>query len=407
MNNAEFRDLMREAVGNEQAGPWLSHAVRTRIAEPAPRTSRAPLLALLSACIALAVIAVAIAPRFIHLARSLTPAVATPSGVDPTNCTLPVIVYDMGSNNGAQVGFVDTHTGAFSADGSASSGLNQLPSDQQYVGAPSATEARYANGQRTIQSYSAAAHRWLPVPPERVSPDGLSYVYTVQTGPPSWTVDGSAARAAGVGATTLMRYDIGTGTSSTVWAPGGAFFVDKWTTNGILVNAPDSYGSNPAAAFAGSPELFVDPETGVTTPVHRSTTTVVSLPNGGGWEIHVPIPNPSGSFIYTVNYSSFIGFTEAGDLIQMTGTWQVPSAPMFVYYDQMDGKRVYIYDGVNGNQIGFDGDHGIAADGEIWFATFLPSPVVWHWDPMRGLGKLSVNLEGSGNFEVQPVGACF
>ncbi len=371
MNEERFRALMREAVGEEQESQWLSQAVRTRLGQPETRSSRARWFAVVAASIALAVLAVAIAPRLMHRAPSTTPGVfVTPTSVYPWNCTLPVIVDQEAGYPPMRVGpgFVNTRTGEFSIDASASTAVNQLPSDQLFVGPPSASEARYANTHPQVESFSSAARKWLPVTSDRISPDGMSYVYLIDYGEPMGLFHQRPR--------TLMRYDISTGESVKVWASGVPIAVLKWTTTGILVNEVEDAG----------PVWSVDPRTGTPTQVrwpYRSASQATP-PGGDSWRL--------------------IGLTDAGEEIAVTSTFGDPAAPSTVFYDTVSGTRVYIYQGPPAN---FDPGFSLPDADGFWFSTFSNSLTIWHWSKRNGLGKLTVGLPAGAALSAEPVGGCF
>ena len=386
MNEERFRALMRQAVGDEAVPRWLDDGVRTRIARPVQRASRGPLFALVAAFIVLAILAVAIGPRLFHRGPAVTPgAVGTPTGVDPTDCTVPVIVYDQnpgadpsqpwttGSQAAKLWGFVNTRTGRFTADPSASP-VQGMPVDRMYTSA--STPARTgAPAPQAALSYSPGARRWLPVAPERISPDGLSYAYLGD-----------------IYGRTLMRFDIATGHSVELWHAGVQIGIVRWTTSGILVN-----NGEPGT----SQSWLVDPVTGVPTEV-RPTASVL------------PSPYQASSTRYT------LGTTAAGEMIHEEAVLNGPTVTIWVYYDTAGGKRVLIYHGtgptanvsdVNGvmwhKGTGFDPGAAVADGIEIWFSTLAPSFTVWHWDETRGLGQVDIGVVDPNILETMPAGPCF
>lgn len=160
----------------------------------------------------------------------VTPA-ATPSSVlgvvDPSNCRLPVTVDPA-------VGFVDTHTGQYTKDVTAS--VAGLP--YSFVSRP--------------MYYSPALKRWLPVSVSEISPDGRSYAW-VRLLP-----DGSTQ--ATFKTEELHRYEVATGTDQALWTSTVFFYPWRWDAAGILVSVPPS-GSNRAPAMW----WLVDPVTGAAT----------------------------------------------------------------------------------------------------------------------------------------------
>lgn len=383
MNEAGFRSLMREAVGEEEPRPWLAHAVRTRVTQPERRTWGAPWLAIAAVFVVLALLAVAIAPRLLHRGLYALPqSVANPQGIDPSNCTLPVIVYDQipgpdksqpwqdGSQAAKLWGFVSTRTGRFQIDPSASP-VRGMPVDPVYDSSP--TAARIAAPPAPALSYSAAVKRWLPVAPERVSPDGLSYAFLGD-----------------LQATTLMRYDIETGQILKLWDAGFQIGIIRWTASGILVSA----------APGSSRDWLVDPVTGAHQEVQPASTV---------------LPPPSSGANLTA-----LGTTSNGDVIHEQAILNGATVTIWVYYDTAGGKRFLIYHGtgptanvsdVNGvmwhKGTGFDPGTAVSAGAEIWFSTFAPSFTLWHWDQTRGLGHVDIALVDPYVLESLPAGPCF
>lgn len=82
-------------------------------------------------------------------------------------------------NPETQGGFLDSRTGSFRVDPASglvldsSTGLNRT-SDTPYL------YGMYGDPLLAGSSYDPSRHRWLPVPPQYVSPDGSSYAYAVQ-----------------------------------------------------------------------------------------------------------------------------------------------------------------------------------------------------------------------------------
>ncbi len=118
-------------------------------------------------------------------ASSSSPAGSNPSPWRPVrpDCRLPVMLW---SNNGLEShgGFIDTSTGAFTADPKSltvldvASGLQRTP-DQPYLYGRASDQVAFAQG-----SYDLPRHRWLPVPREFTSPDESEYAYNdIQPGP--------------------------------------------------------------------------------------------------------------------------------------------------------------------------------------------------------------------------------
>ncbi len=377
MNEERFRTLIREAVGEEPMPDWLATAVRSRIAQPQSTASRARWIALLAACVAFALIAIAIVPRVLPSTRpvvpgSTPPPTATPNEIDPANCTLPILLATASKDflSTSTVGFVHTSTGQFSTDASASPSVAGLPTDSvDSIGTPGPPQAL---------SYSPAARRWLPVAPDRISPDGLSYAYLQRTYPP------------GPGATPssqLWRYDITTGKRTHLWSVGIEVYPIKWTASGILV--PDQ--------LAGGHRWVVDPVTGAATELGLGTSGLF-VPLSG---------DPHGT-----DGTGFhgVGLTAAGQTIWWIFNLDKPRAADWVFYETAPGKRVYIYKGTQGDSTGFNPDAAFADITGIWFSSYRVAPLVWHvwhWDAVRGLRRVDANGLTAKTVIPVPAGPCF
>jgi len=394
MNEERFRSLMRDAIGDVQASPWLSQAVRTRIARPETPPSRAGWVAAIAVCVVVAFLVGAIAPRLLHPTTSVTPG-AGAGGVDPTNCTLPVIIYDQtpgpdptqpwdGGTSAAKTwGLLNTHTGKFAANPSASP-VPGMPVDLStvYPNPPPATGARLVIPPQPALAYSHATGRWLPVLPERVSPDGQSYVYQDD-------IYGS----------TVVRYDIATGKSVVLWSAGKQIYIIKWIPNGILVGDSEP---TPRQVW------LVNPVTGVPTVVNSPPAAHY---NRGG-DSHPPVPLATSA--------GAVGLTASGDPILKVSVLGKGTVTIWVYYYTAAGKRIVIYhktgatanvSDVNGVWFTgaglFDPAYAFTSGDESWFSTFAPSLTLWHWDATRGLKSVDIGVQDPHVLTSMPAGPCF
>jgi len=91
-------------------------------------------------------------------------------------CRLPAMLWSF-PNPETQGGFIDTASGSFTADPQSlmvldsAKGLYRTPT-QPYLYGPNAGDPAIASS-----SYDRSQGRWLPVPPQYVSPDGSTYAY--------------------------------------------------------------------------------------------------------------------------------------------------------------------------------------------------------------------------------------
>ncbi|MFI5269784.1 MAG: hypothetical protein ACHQ7M_20600, partial [Chloroflexota bacterium] len=103
MDESRFRALMHVAIGDEPMQPWLTTAVRRRLAEPARRQSASPVAAMAVVLVAAVIVAGLVLPQVLANRHVLNPLprtlpAATPSAtpvtvlIDPSNCRLPVTV---------------------------------------------------------------------------------------------------------------------------------------------------------------------------------------------------------------------------------------------------------------------------------------------------------------------------
>ena len=320
---------------------------------------------------------------------SPTKTVPTAGVVDPLNCKLPVLVtLESGPplQLKREVGFIDTHTGQYTQDGSAS--VAGLP------GGGSPAIAGKSAQPATPWSYSASLGRWLPVVPFSVSPDGQSYVWT------KLLPEGSTTNANNFQKAELHRYDVASATDRTLWTYPGSISPFGWDTSGILVETTPPI--NRMIPQGGMPIWWLlDPQTGNATqqeigigPYYRLTR----IPGD-------PIQN--GTFVYST--FTFNPKFKGNPLFRIGS--RDPGAPEWVLYETAPGQRVTIYRGTQGDATGFDPDQAKSDATGIWFSDW-GGPWLWRWQQGSGLKKLALSglpspLAGpNSSVGADPAGPC-
>ena len=153
-----------------------------------------------------------------------------------------------GASYETQGGFVDTASGAFTPDPASVmlfdnvKDLTRTPDQPYLYGTPGDSNV-------AASSYDASQHRWLPVPPQAVSPDGKTYAY------------GVARNAPGGG---VHVVEVATGVDrilSTAYPPNVNYFVVGYLSDGIYLNEFGPTGGG------GIGLLRLDPATGAITQV--------------------------------------------------------------------------------------------------------------------------------------------
>jgi hypothetical protein len=392
MDADEDRDLIRHALLADvpDPGPDLEQRVRQRVLDPdAAGEDRVRwVLALTAAVLALLVVAGVLAPRLLTLrtspatkAASAAPAVHPPRGpavVDPSHCRLPVVVTSEAAppaTLATEVGFVDTSTGRYTKDASASvAGLpgGDSPGSDTKPGSARPAEPTY---------YSSRLRHWLPVGGPSIAPNGLSYVW-VRLLP-------SGSNFTHFQAAELHRYDVVAAADHTLWSYPGSITIVRWDKAGVLVNTVPPQGGV---------QLWwlIDPDTGVASPQPASAdpTRLTDLAGQGG----------------TSSYGSF-GMDALGRAIFQVGS-RTPGDQEWVFYVTAAGQRVTIYRGTQGDATGFD-PYGVMADATgLWFGDY-DSPTIWHWQEGAGLHKVTVTGQPApivgppnSNVYVRPAGPC-
>lgn len=385
MNEEQFRTRLRDALGEPPSND-LRRGLEARLtaARARPRSS---VLGPLAATLALLTIAGAVGWRLVYQ-RTNVPAtvkrstVATPlptaAAVDPLNCRLPVVIMRESGPPGQMVtepGFVDTRTGQYTKDSSAS--IAGLPG-----GGFEGTNVKPARGSAAAW-YDEVVKRWLPVGSGLVAPDGRSYVWT------RLLPEGSNIST--FKNVELHRYDLATGKDRWLWTYAGIMTVRQWDAAGILLETTPPPSAPPVVVL-----WLVDPDTGTATQQPpRNEPRLTELPgdrqNGGfGYEAFGNVAN--GRPLYR------IGSRQAGDR-----EW--------VFYEWAPGQRVTIYKGQQGDATAFDPLGAMEDGGGIWFGDF-GTHGLWYWDQAHGLDKVVVKgvpllLSGANSsIYVNPAGSC-
>jgi hypothetical protein len=318
-----------------------------------------------------------------HYARTVGPARPTPiptttrASVDPSNCRFPVVV-----NSGAQLkteaGFVDTRSGHYTKDGSAS--VAGLP-----VGGNSDGTSFKPWQPAAPAWYSDALRRWIPVlGGAGLAPDGRSYLWVVRLfhSLPSQPEGSSSPNFQ---KEELHRYDVASATDRTLWTYAGMISILRWDASGILVQ------TGPDPPKSGGPLWWrVDPRTG--------TADRTDAPAGSFFATLPDDPNEVGG----------LGTDSQGRKVFRLGSPTLV-APEWVFFETAPGQRVTIYRGKQGDATGFDPGPAMGDATGIWFGASSGDPTLWHWQQGTGLHKLTLTgLPGSANSTVyvDPAGPC-
>jgi hypothetical protein len=388
MNELEVRERLHRAIGETEPPPGMRAAIEARLMHAKP--SEYPRgLGLLAAVLALVLVAALFTPLLLaHYAawtqsRRPAPAVIalpspTPTAVDATNCRLPVAaIRESGppSQMDTQVGFVDTRTGVFTRDTTAS--VAGLPGG----GSPGTI---YKGSQPSGPSqYSPEFNRWLPVAGRYVAPDGRSYIWE------KLLPDGSSYDS--FTGSELHVYDLAAARDRVLWSYSGSINVYRWDASGILA------GTVPPRGGAGTLWL-IDPSSGTTTQQSASADPrlLTVLPGDA---------NSTGAGRYGTfgqdaqRHALFrIGSRAAGDR-----EW--------IFFESAPGIRVTVYQGTQGDATAFD-PYGAFGDATgIWFGDYYQA-AIWHWEAGAGLRKITVQglpppLNGTNSqVYVLPAGPC-
>ncbi len=341
------------------------------------RRRLAPVFGAVAATLALVMVAGVVGWRLVSQ-RATTPSVVKPSAtatarptvaaIDPLNCRLPVVVLLQAGPPGQQrqeVGFIETRTGQYAKDESAS--VAGLP------GGGSPAIAGKPAQPATPWSYSASLGRWLPVLPFSVSPDGQSYVWT------RLLPEGSTTNANNFQKAELHRYDVASATDHTLWTYPGSISPFGWDASGILVETtPPIVRMIPQG---GMPiRWLLDPETGSAAQLEIAIDPYYRLTRMPG------DPTQNGMF----SYSTFTFNPKfKGHPLFRIGS-RDPGAPEWVLYETAPGQRVTIYRGTQGDATGFDPNQAKDDATGIWFSDW-GGPWLWRWEQGSGLHKLPLS----------------
>jgi hypothetical protein len=298
---------------------------------------------------------------------------AAPTAVNPSSCLLPVVVTRDGGGQRPQVateaGFLNTATGQYLKDAAAS--VEGLP------GGGSPATVLKSSQPAAPAWYSHALGRWLPVDKRSVAPDGRSYVWVRLLPVGSNYSDFQSSE--------LHRYDVARGTDRTLWMYAGLVDVWWWDAAGILVDTAGIWWR-------------VDPLTGAATQQPRSfypyrfTELPGDVQNGG------------------LAWTPF-GVDDRGRQIIRIGG-RAPGSRDWVFVERAPGQRVWIYQGTQGDAMGFDPYKALADSTGVWFTDYS-GRVLWHWRQDNGLQRYAItalpgNLAGAAYTEVleDPAGPC-
>ena len=383
MDQTRFRALMHDVIGDEPMQPWLTTGVRARLAEPPPRRVSGAMAAVATILVAAVMVAGLVLPQL--LAKGHAPITGpkvlptaipsvTPVVVDPSDCRLPVVV-ERGSGPPLQlaheVGFIDTRTGRYTKDRSASRvGASNVPT-----------------------YYSPSLQRWLLLSAgEVLAPDGRRYAWIRTL--PAGTVY-SRYKAA-----ELHIYDLATASDQTIGTYRGDVGIWRWDSAGIHV----SFGSLASSPTPAPTRWVLDPVSGAQT---RDLISPV-----------MPFPpfTPLAGDPHDPAFST-PGMTADGHFIWWINNMDRPGAVDCVFYETSPGHRVYLYRGIQGDATSFDPAEALVDSTGIWFSdanfAFANHAVIWHWRLGVGLRKFRVvGLPGKFNapnayVQTTPAGPCF
>jgi hypothetical protein len=367
MNHDHDRLLIRQAVLDDvpPMAPDLEHRIERRLIEGSQATGeygRRRLVPLIAAVAGLLVATLVLGTWLIYQRANpaSAPAVAPghnlasphPTAVDPSRCRLPVMVMsEVGppAQLSTEVGFVDTHTGKYTKDASAS--IAGLP------GGGSAGTSMKPGIPAAPVEYSTPLGRWLPVGGPAISPDRRSYLW-VQLLPAGSNLNNFQTAE-------LHRYDVARATDRTLWTYAGSIDLQRWDADGILVNTVPPGGGRLIV-------WLVDPETGAATQESLSSNPIMQF-------THLPgDPASAGSN----------GMDAQGRRIIRLGT-RTKGDQEWVFYESTPGQRVTIYRGTQGDATGFDPFRVGADSTGLWFGDYRSS-TMWHWNQKTGLSKITV-----------------
>jgi hypothetical protein len=364
MNESNFRQLVHKAIGDSDAPAYLSTharmALRQSVARRPARLNEG-MVVLAALVVAVAVLAALFTPRLFTQLRqpvgvsSPEPSPQTPSPTqDPTACRIPVVVDDNHTRSRRPnliAGFVEVATGQFTADKNVSfAGFPDLA--LLGAGAPPAS-----GGPLSIATYDPVVKRWIPS--NLLSPDQLSYLYVVWKG----------------GSSELHTYDLVQGKDRIVWSIGTNIDVPFWRTDGIYVSAN---------LYVPFDQRFwrIDPASGEATVIDGAVfTPYTAFMKTPGAHLFWSGPDPERTLYANGGRDTGTRYTE------------------FVI---IDGKRVEIYSGVMGDQMGFDPSSVWVDGSRLWFSNF-DSKVLWTWTSAGGLVRYPIQIPNATGDPTHPV----
>lgn len=390
MNEEQFRERFKEALGSAPVSD-LSRQIEAAVVAPRSRP-RVLSIGSLAATAAILVVGGFAGWRLVDQHRQPAPVktgvngipTVVPSANHSANlalCRMPVVVMQESGPPGQlrfEAGFIDTGTGQYTTDHSAS--VAGLPGGA-FVGTnvkPSRPSAP--------SFYSETLHRWLPVDERSISPDGASYVWE------RLLPEGS--NYSNFGQAELHRFDVATRTDRTLWTYPGSIDINGWDASGIRVDTV------PAPSGGQMINWLIDPATGSATQQvagYNAQPRLTQLPSD---------PLQNGGFAY----GNIPGAVFRGHQVWRIGS-RGPGSPELVVYETAPGQRVTIYKGAQGDATHFDPDQGLADVMGIWFTDYQGG-VLWRWQLETGLRKIGMTglpqpLSGpnSGNY-LRPAGTC-
>lgn len=389
MNELEVRDRLRRAIGETESPPGMQASIEARLRQPTPREfPRGPwlLAVVLVVAMATALLTPVLVAHYAAWRPSRQPAVPavvappspTPSAVNATNCRLPVVILREAGpppQGDEQAGFVDTRSGAFTADPAAS--VAGLPSGG---GAGSSLKSQHPS---VPVQYSPAFNRWLPVGGSMVAPDGRSYIWE------KLLPEGSNAST--FATSELHLYNLASAADRVLWTYAGSIDVKRWDANGILTTTSPPRGGSLSY-------WLVDPASG----------SVLQEPPGLDPGRPTILPGDSDA-------TGSVGYGEFGQDAQGRHLFRIGSRAIgdreWIFFESAPGRRVTIYQGTQGDATAFDPFGGFGDTTGIWFGDY-EQLVIWHWAEGGGLRKVGVQglpalLSGGNSHEyVRPAGPC-
>ena len=390
MNEEQFRERLKEALGSTPVSD-LSGRIEAAVAGPRSRPRLRP-IGSLAATAAILLVGVFAGWRLVDQHRQPASVKAgvkgIPTAVPSVNhsanlavCRMPVVVMQESGPPGQlrnEAGFIDTGTGQYTTDRSAS--VVGLPGGA-FVGSD-VKPSRPA----TPAFFSEILHRWLPVDERSISPDGKSYVWERLL--PEGSNYSNFAKAE------LHRYDVATRTDRTLWTYAGSIAINGWESSGIQVDTEPASSGGPLIGW------LIDPATGSAAQqptAYNAPPRLTALPGD---------PLQNGGFAY----GSIPGAKFRGHQLWRIGSRQSGS-PELVVYETAPGQRITIYQGAQGDAMHFDPDRGLADVMGIWFTDYQGN-VLWRWQPQTGLRKIvltglpqPISGPNSGTY-LRPAGTC-